>query len=106
MATSPSGREPVEKLAEEFVHRYRRGERPSLAEYLARYPELADDIREVFPALVEMEQLASVEAPATRPHLPSGVGNGTPPQQLGEYRIVREIGHGGMGVVYEAVQES
>jgi serine/threonine protein kinase len=28
------------------------------------------------------------------------------PRQLGEYRIVRVIGHGGMGVVFEAVQES
>src|SRR6516165_2662072 len=106
MATSPSGREPIEKLAEEFVERYRRGERPSLAEYIARYPELADDIREVFPALVEMEQLASVEGLATGPHIPNGPDNGACPEQLGEYRIVREVGHGGMGVVYEAVQES
>src|SRR5438093_3916902 len=106
MASQASGRDPVEVLAEEFAERYRRGERPSLAEYTARYPELADQIRELFPALVEMEQLGSVEAPRTGPFTPADSSSGAVPQQLGEYRILREIGRGGMGVVYEAVQES
>jgi eukaryotic-like serine/threonine-protein kinase len=44
-------------LAEEFTARYRRGERPSLKEYIDRHPELVDDIREFFPAMVEMEQV-------------------------------------------------
>ena len=52
-----SGRDPVEQLAESFQARLRRGERPSLEEYVARCPDRADDIRELFPALVEMEQL-------------------------------------------------
>lgn len=40
--TSPtSGRDPIEKLAEAFAERLRRGERPSLTEYTDRCPELA-----------------------------------------------------------------
>jgi hypothetical protein len=45
-----------DELAEEFAERYRRGERPSLQEYVDRLPEMADEIREMFPALVEVEQ--------------------------------------------------
>ena len=45
------------RLADEFAARYRAGERPSLQEYIDRYPELADDIRELFPAMVEIEQV-------------------------------------------------
>ena len=48
---------PVDRLAEEFLERHRRGERPAIAEYIERHPEWADEIREVFPALVMMERL-------------------------------------------------
>jgi serine/threonine protein kinase/WD40 repeat protein len=91
----PTGeRDPLEELAEEFVGRYRRGERPSLTEYASRHPHLADRVRELFPALVLMEQIGPEPGASARP------------DHLGEYRIVREVGRGGMGVVYEAIQET
>jgi hypothetical protein len=58
MATASPRREIVEQLAEDFVERYRRGERPPLSEYTQRYPEHAEQIRDLFPALVMMEQIA------------------------------------------------
>ena len=54
--------DPVGKLSEEFMARYRRGERPALAEYTEKYPELADRIRDVFPMLVVMEEADSGSA--------------------------------------------
>jgi WD40 repeat protein len=100
MDSAPSEPVPLNALAEEFVDRFRRGERPSLTEYTDKYPELADEIRELFPALVMMEDVGTVVG---RPALPQA---GPLPEQLGDFRILREIGHGGMGVVYEAVQQS
>ncbi len=108
MTAQSSQRDPVEKLAEEFTERRRRGENPSVSEYTARHPELADEIREVFEALVMVEDMAPVKGDLTGPAFaaPREAESGGIPQKLGEYRILREIGHGGMGIVYEAVQET
>jgi serine/threonine protein kinase/WD40 repeat protein/Tfp pilus assembly protein PilF len=92
----------IDQLAEEFAARFRQGERPSLKEYTDRFPDLAEAIRELFPALVEMEQVEVRDADASSTSAP-----GKPPRrQVGDYRIVREVGRGGMGVVYEAEQLS
>jgi serine/threonine protein kinase len=98
---SEDDRNPVEVLAEEFVARYRAGERPSIAEYAARYPDLGGEIEELFPAATLLEDVKVLSgAPTARPHGPPA------PEQIGDYRIVREIGRGGMGIVYEAEQVS
>jgi serine/threonine protein kinase/tetratricopeptide (TPR) repeat protein len=89
----------LDSLAEAFLTRLRRGERPSLSDYTRQHPDLASQIQELFPALVELEELGSALGPTA---LTSSVA----PNRLGEYRIIREIGRGGMGVVFEAVQES
>ena len=108
MATeSSSDRDPLEQLAAEFLDRHRRGEAPSPSEYAVRYPQWADQINEFFPALELMEGLKPGSADRTGSF---GGQASAPPyprlERLGEYRILREIGHGGMGVVYEAIQES
>ncbi len=105
MDTADSDRDPVEELAEEFVERYRRGERPSLTEYTDRYPQQAERIRALFPALVVMEKVRPEPADASAPG-PEAGAPGARPERLGDYRILREVGRGGMGVVYEAEQES
>src|SRR5581483_3368958 len=87
------------RLADEFAARYRAGERPALQNYIDRHPELADDIRELFPAMVEIEQVKI-------DHDEAGERSAPALQQLGDFRIIREVGKGGMGIVYEAEQLS
>jgi serine/threonine protein kinase/WD40 repeat protein len=107
MNTQPSIADPFGRIADEFVEAYRAGKRPSLDEFAARYPEQADEIRDLLPALVLVEQAKSTE------------GGGPPiadnscraldsklPRVLGDYSLIREIGRGGMGIVYEAEQVS
>ena len=58
-ASTSQDRNPVEALAEEFLRRQRRGERPTLEDYCRRHPELADEIRDLFPVLIRMEDLGA-----------------------------------------------
>jgi hypothetical protein len=60
----------VADLAEKFLDRFRRGERPPLTEYTDAHPEHAERIRKLFPALVMMEQAA----PGESLHMPGAFG--------------------------------
>ena len=97
-------RDPVEALAEEFLARHRSGEKPSAQEYADQYPEWAGEIHELFPTLLLMEKLGEPGSQS------SGVRVKNPfaqfPANFGDYQVLRVVGRGGMGVVFEAVHQS
>ena len=91
-------------LLDEFTDRLNRGEEPDIGDYVRRCPEQATVLRQALEALLLMRQPAAdivraSELPVS-PHAPGHLSN------LGDFRILREIGRGGMGVVYEAEQVS
>ncbi len=98
------GRHPVDALAEEFSARVRNGEDPDVEEYALRAPEHADLIRTILPSLAMIERMAVQDSASPSRRLLHT--EPAPPSSFDDFEIVRRIGAGGMGIVYEAVQRS
>lgn len=96
----------LEELAERFVEEYRRGGKPSAEEYAKMCPEFANDILDLFPSLLLLEK--GGDESALSAFSQGGADVAAPPkfERLKNYKIIREIGRGGMGVVYEAWDEN
>jgi serine/threonine protein kinase len=84
-------RDPLELLVESFLERRRRGENPSIEEYLEGHPELAEEIRQLFPMLLVMEEVGA---------LGEEVRLSGEESRIGRYEVHRRLEKGGMGVVY------
>ncbi len=80
------------RVLDQYLAELQAGQAPDKVKLLAEHPELA----------VQLEQCLSGIEFVHRAAKPAG----GVPTQLGDFRIIREVGHGGMGVVYEAEQIS
>jgi hypothetical protein len=87
---------------EEYVSALKAGQAPDREEFQARHAEIAAALAECLDGLEWMRGAAPGPGPAvTSPVVPAVAGAGP-----GDYQILREVGRGGMGEVYEAVQLS
>lgn len=100
---SSSQRDPLDLLIEQFLGLHRKGEPVTPQVFAEQHPEHAEQLLELLPTLLALEDVkrdrASSGTGHTRISLPKF-------DRLGDFRIERELGRGGMGVVFEAVQES
>jgi WD40 repeat protein/serine/threonine protein kinase len=94
------------ELVEQYLERLQAGETLDPSEFAAQYPEHAEALRQLLPALRMMAELSG-SAVRERASMPlSEAISGPELGLLGDFRILREVGRGGMGVVYEAEQLS
>ncbi|MHC4549259.1 MAG: tetratricopeptide repeat protein [Planctomycetota bacterium] len=89
-----SKQEQIERILGAWLERCEAGHVVDPEEVVRSHPDLADELRRRFAAFDVMHRLFSKGKP----------GAASAPRQIGEYRILREIGRGGMGIVYEAEQ--
>lgn len=95
-----NARDPLELVLSEFTEEKRQGRLPSIEAYALRYPQLASEIRELFPLIENLERWKDdKEIECLRRNVPRQFSF----DRLGEYQLVRELGRGGLGVVFEAV---
>src|SRR5262245_37896839 len=94
--TAHSVESELARAVDEFMDENRQGNRPAIDEFVSRYPALSEDLRRILPAFALLE----TSKPEVCEPTSSLIG------ELGDFRIIREVGRGGMGVVYEADQIS
>ena len=98
-----SERDPLDLLIEQFLELHRGGEPVSPEVFAEQHPEHSAQLLELLPTLLALEDVKRDRASSS-----SGQQRVSLPKldRLGDFRIERELGRGGMGVVFEAVQES
>jgi serine/threonine protein kinase/Flp pilus assembly protein TadD len=99
---------PLTQALEEYRALLEAGRKPERAAFLARHPEVAEALSECLAGLEFVHAAAASlsQDAAGRPAAALASEILPPGQPLGDFRILREVGKGGMGVVYEAEQLS
>ena len=104
-AFSESQKDKLTELLDEYLINLEKGIHLDLEAFTSDHPELAEVFSHYVDKLNSIQTLAGVGPGAFDPDQ-SHTGDRTPARQLGDFTIIREIGRGGMGTVYEAEQLS
>ncbi len=96
----------VIRIFEEYLEELEAGGQPSPEDLVARHPELAEPLKACLASLEFLHDAALSLRGSAKPVEKGAAESLAELGRLGDFHILREVGRGGMGVVYEAVQIS
>ncbi len=100
-ALSQTQEERLQEILAAYLRDAEAGRNPNQSEILARHHDLAGELQDFFAGQEQLDRLAAPLRQVIEPAADGGI-TGT----LGDFSIVREVGRGGMGIVYEVEQIS
>ena len=96
----------LEQLVDDLIERLQAGDNVDLEAVIREHPDHAEPIRRMIPALEALVDFGETSATSNGRRPGRALEAGTPAKVLGDFRLIQEIGRGGMGIVYEAEQVS
>ena len=93
---NPAQQERLTEVLDEYLRKMEAGEATDRSDLIAAHPDIGEALAEYLSKLDDLNRLVVGDTPTSE----------IAGKQLGDYRLIRELGRGGMGIVYLAQQLS
>jgi serine/threonine protein kinase len=94
----------LDAIVDQFTAQFRAGRSPSISGFQRQFPQFGEELGELLSSVAMIESLkhqtSQNPVPSTAEAWPESL------QELGDYQLIRELGRGGMGIVFEAIHQS